>query len=854
MRRALALLFVLLVVLAAWLATRHSETPSLPAQTPTPAAETPAPAPAALEAPPKEEPRVEAAAQAERAPVAAPQAEKTEPKLAELRGRFVLEGGAPAAGAAISLQGAIGNSERVMQFGKPKDWKDLSAKCDDDGRFVLRFDPPRAYQFFLESSYPGCVRAKWRWGEIEPASLKDLGETVLPRGGAVAGRVLDAQGNPMHESWSVSADARAISSGDGSDSSRAMAQVDLATGQYRMDGLPPGSVQLSAYSQLTNQIDGPKVEVRAGETVEADIKYTGPDNSRRIVVSTSTRPFYGFGHDVAEAVLSAPGQEPRKATKQPHSASSYGFDDLAPGSYSVSIDDPRFKPWRQDGVQPGQRVTAKLVGASSASLAVIDAATHTPVAHWALRVRFEHVNFSPNQYEVFGKDTEPPAGGLIEGLIPGADQTLIVVAEGYAPCELHVEGLKAGEVRPLTAELRKGATLLVRVLQSDGQTPIAGQKVTLDPFVSDEEAQHTSFRFLHPPTQREATSAADGNASFAMVAAGNYTLRAAVTPLLVAEIKGCEIAIEDTQKAVDLVLPPNAWLVGRVLGLEPEAAEGCTISALRTDLTEHERSLLRIEVMNVEGRRSNGIAADGSFRAGPFRAGKSQVSLQFPEVKVAGPGGGWSQAGTELALGELEIPTSGELRRDFDLHDKLPGRVEASVSVNGVPAANARVDVSSIDQVPRNGVISLDASGHGTSSPIPAGPVRFDIFAGDQDWSWTPPGAWTIASGQTLRVQWDVALAAGTLQLVEEATGLPLAERQVSISAEDAKGMVSWVMRDTDKQGKFEVKLVPAAYRLQFSYERGADGKPGPSPYADTRFDWTASGATQPVLKIAKKP
>ena len=151
-------------------------------------------------------------------------------------------------------------------------------------------------------------------------------------------------------------------------------------------------------------------------------------------------------------------------------------------------------------------------------------------------------------------------------------------------------------------------------------------------------------------------------------------------------------------------------------------------------------------------------------------------------------------------------------------------------------------------------VISLDASGHGTSSPIPAGPVRFDIFAGDQDWSWTPPGAWTIASGQTLRVQWDVALAAGTLQLVEEATGLPLAERQVSISAEDAKGMVSWVMRDTDKQGKFEVKLVPAAYRLQFSYERGADGKPGPSPYADTRFDWTASGATQPVLKIAKKP
>jgi hypothetical protein len=47
---------------------------------------------------------------------------------------------------------------------------------------------------------------------------------------------------------------------------------------------------------------------------------------------------------------------------------------------------------------------------------------------------------------------------------------------------------------------------------------------------------------------------------------------------------------------------------------------------------------------------------------------------------------------------------------------------------------------------------------------------------------------------------------------------------------------------------------VPGAYRLTIENEFGPDHKYVPSPYAETRFDWTASGATQPVLKISKKP
>jgi hypothetical protein len=135
-----------------------------------------------------------------------------------------------------------------------------------------------------------------------------------------------------------------------------------------------------------------------------------------------------------------------------NSSQSYRFADLEPGSYTVTIDDPHFLPFKQEGVQPGKPVTAKLVGAASARLNVVDAATNAPVAHCALRLRFESVNFRPNEFEVFDAKQGLPEGGLVAGLIPG-DQTLIVLAQGYAPCEVHVADLAAGEPRALTAKL-----------------------------------------------------------------------------------------------------------------------------------------------------------------------------------------------------------------------------------------------------------------------------------------------------------------------------------------------------------------------------------------------------------------
>ena len=41
--------------------------------------------------------------------------------------------------------------KRKLKYGVPDDWKDPRGKTDPEGRFALRFRPPRAFQFTLDA-------------------------------------------------------------------------------------------------------------------------------------------------------------------------------------------------------------------------------------------------------------------------------------------------------------------------------------------------------------------------------------------------------------------------------------------------------------------------------------------------------------------------------------------------------------------------------------------------------------------------------------------------------------------------------------------------------------------------------
>jgi len=798
--------------------------------------------------------RVEVAPEAEGDRSAVATSGERDPRLAELRGRFLLEGGAPAVGTKVQFRGSSGNSQRLMKHGKPEDWKNLEAVCDSGGRFVVRFDPPRAYQFFLDASYAGCVTARWRWHELEPGSTTDLGDVVLVRGGVVTGRVLDAEGRSTRVGWMVYAQARATTGGEGGDSPRVMGSADPETGEFRLEAVPSGPVELTAYSKIANWIEGPQVEVRAGETVEADICYSGPDNSRRIVVSTSTRPFHSFSYDVGEIRLEGPGLEPRLARHVEGSSQSFAFDDVPPGSYSITIHDPKFEPWRQDGVSPGQAVDAKLVGPCSVRLSVRDAATDAVVERFGLRVRFERVSFFPKLFEVFGADAEPPPGGVVEGLIP-VDQTLIVLADGYSPCELPLAGLQPGESRSLVAELRPGTSVVARVLEADGTTPAPGLEVVLEGNRPSEPGA-TRIVSADDPSRLEATTGADGRASFPAVTAGSYTLRAERTPLVQARIEDLSIADSDTERVVDLVLPASGWLVGRLLGFDQDPAEGCTVVVLPTALAPEERARLGFPLLRGPESDPNAVALDGSFRAGPLVAGRCTVQVRYPTVMVRqNASSSWGLPGPTIELGEVEIPPGGELRRDFDVRGRLPGAIDVIVRLEGARALDAYVLVLAADPSAERGrgVIELDGEGRGRSGPIAPGRVTLAVQARDDSWSWSLPEARTVVSRETLSVALDISLAGGKLQLVDAVSGAPLADRRVMLRRATGSGELP-IWLSTNGEGRLEPRLVPAAYQVFVMGEAGSDGRVELAPYESPTFDWTASGPAEAVLKVERKP
>lgn len=89
----------------------------------------------------------------------------------------------------------------------PDDWEDLGADTDQDGRFALRFEPPRAFQFTLDAKTPGYSEASRRWGEIPPGDVVDVGEVTLLRAGVIEGQIVDGNGNPLTgPGWMVYAD------------------------------------------------------------------------------------------------------------------------------------------------------------------------------------------------------------------------------------------------------------------------------------------------------------------------------------------------------------------------------------------------------------------------------------------------------------------------------------------------------------------------------------------------------------------------------------------------------------------------------------------------------------------------
>lgn len=797
-----------------------------------------------------------AASTEERRAPAAETAPEERPALAELRGRMLDADGAPLAGVTFELQGAAGNQDLVQKYGEPKDWADRETQSDAEGRFRFVFDPPRAFQFFMEARAPGLARVSWRFFQLPPAQVTDVGDVRMPRAGSIRGRVVDERGQPVMGPWSVYAKSAWKPEGAGGDTSSARARTEADRSEFLLEGLPPGPAKLKAHSNMTNWIEGSVVDVKPGEELVADIVYRGPDNSRRITVTTFQRPFYVFNNPAPGTLkLLGPDGTTRVAERVQGSSQSWSFEDVPPGTYTAQIDDPRFLPWSQAGLSPGQTAKAQLVGSSAIALSVVDE-TGAPVEPYRMRLRFRNVNFQPDTFEVRRADAAAPANGTFSGVVPG-DITVIVDADRFATGSVDVDALAAGETRAVEVRLSRGSTVSGTVL--DGPAAAANVSVELIPFVPEpEQLDGTTFhayfqaRNAARDAAREARADAAGRFEFSGVPAGRYMLQSRVNAGLIAKLGPIECP--GATEGLELRLPPSGTLVGRLIGPEGARFDGLHLKlGLRVaDAGADPWAIHFRSLDSLQGDLPSKLnAGTGEFRVGPVVVGTYAVSLSSGNFEVPrGFDGSSTTEGPRIPLGEIEL-TPGVVERDFDVRAEFPGWLELDITLDGLPAAGLIVEAFTELTGGRHGsnqiAAKLDERGFARCGPAFPGSWTLHVRPIDSSWSWSSPAPVTLAPGASPRLRYDIQILRGSLRVLDPASGEPLRDHALFLRMDGG----SLVRRSTNSSGEIELVLPGGTYGL---LDAPADSNWPLDTNAAVPFQWPAPQGQTLELRLPPAP
>jgi hypothetical protein len=776
--------------------------------------------------------------------------------LAELRGRFLLPDGSPAKGVKLELHGWQANSERVRKHGVPETWESPKGETDNEGRFALRFDPPLAFQFVLDAKLAGHGGVSWRWSELAPREVTDVGDTTLVLAGSIRGRVVDAAGRPAGGTWRVYGESLPTIGRDGGrDSTRVQASADVETGEFMLDGLPAGKVKLKAQSPIANWIDGPDVEVRVGETVTADITYTGPAITNRITVITFNRPLYVFNDPAPGSMtLHGPGVE-RVASKLKNSSQSWSFDDVPPGTYTVRIDDPLFLPWSLEGVTPGTAVQANLQLNGAVALEVVDAQGKA-VADYRLAIDFPGASFGPSTFELRERDAPEPKGGVYRGLVPGSVERasefagsadlpadfpveflkqstpelfdLIVEAEGLGRGVARVDGLRVGETRAVRIELSSGAKItgqLVNVPEGhlEGVSIVlAEERIGVDgalEFVEGVMPGPDGFVV-------EERTDADGSFAFEGLQAGSYVVVARFHHDLFAETQVFRLDAGQTRE-LRIEPPPYGGIEGRLVG-SPEELQNAWVEAIGDGYYDYFSDGWSTFFGEPPPRAR--VSPDGSFVL-PLLAGNTyQLTLHRSRRQLGALPRNWGERGVEqVLLGRCSVCPPQTESFTCDLASRRPGTLRIVVTVDGEPVQERQVH--------------LYMDGYGRYSYSTSAVAKTDS-SGTALFERLQPGNWNVAFGHDAHPRWparsstpvlvnpgvetrarlDIRLHLGRL-LVVDAAGEPRANFCATLFPSSEKPEASGTTLNTDAEGFAQLKLPHTLQSKGMALARRRDGE-----------------------------
>lgn len=688
-----------------------------------------------------------------------------------LRGVLVDDAGKPLAGVNLRVRGHAANSDRVRQFGAPKDWQDPAPVASDaEGRFELVFVPPRAFQFALDAEPPGHGRLAWRWPSIAPGATLELGAAVVEPEALLVGHIVDAAGNLLIDGWSVSARHDARHAGEGRTSTWARAAVDPTTGQFRITGLAPGELRVSASS---GSVRVPEVvaTTRGGVETAIELRYEGPDPRTKLVVTLSTTRYHIFEPAPGTVLALAADGTPITLEPEPGRANDWFAPDVAPGAYRIEVRDPRFLPWSKDGVSPGQPARAFLEGNAGLRVRVVDDETGARVEDFALDVEYPAAGVWPNVFRVREPGGAAPPEDHYRGVVPG-DLVVAVQAAGWPARRVAVPGLAPGELRELEVRLARSATLVGRVVDTAGR-PLAGVVVQATrgdvpghdrggpgPVQFSSNSNGTTRASAIPYRDAATTTDSDGRFTFDDLGKGMHTLLAERGRFVEAVAR---VALP-TSEPVTLVADETRLVSVRLL--LPEGVDGSRLTLTLPARNLGEDGLHRLWRRNPASAHWR-AEATGVFPAEALGVGAHSFVLSCVVAQRS--------SSTHIPLMDLDVAVARDGEVEFDLRERYPVEVvlrpDYGSDAGSRPLAVAWALVAAGRA--RSNFTEAGASDTGAPALVAfVAPGTYDLQAAGPAFEWTRPEPVVVARGAAPVLLQETALVARPVRILR-ADGQP---------------------------------------------------------------------------------
>jgi hypothetical protein len=375
-----------------------------------------------------------------------------------------------------------------------------------------------------------------------------------------------------------------------------------------------------------------------------------------------------------------------------------------------------------------------------------------------------------------------PDGGVFRGLIAGSYE-LLVDAPGFAVARVDAPDLGAREFRELTVHLTRGATLRGTVTEGPESKPAGGVKVLLHELTSDDEQR----KFGTPAGPADDTNGAlvttvsdKGRFEFVHLTRGEYRIevrRSHPNPVWEAP---CVVDGEAT-KNLDIHLPAAFELRGRLRCDRPVRLTEFVVALSRVNVNRNSTldSARDTELAFVSELQ---VLEDGSFHAADLAEGTYDLLLTFPDSKVyIGSGASHVYGGHVQRIGRVKIPGESASVREFDISAYAPGRIRASVTVNGVAQPGLQVVVWIPNPFGEYRIVCArtDVNGVADVGPLLSGDWQLEVFPFSGSWVHSSGDLVEVERGLTAGLDVNISLVEGVVQYVDNATGQPIARRGV---------------------------------------------------------------------------